>query len=276
MKKRTLISLLGPIVLLPFGVGGCDPEPHPVIIPADSGLDKNSPADSNPADVSPADVLLDESSSKDSTATDSNSEDSNPVDGSPEDSLLDESSPEDVTIADSNSEDGSSTDSNPVDVNPADSNPVDSAPAIICPSCDELMTWDTTKFDNSSYGQIKTSNAWKDVYAKQMLIACPGWDYFQGHKGGLGDTLQIASCNDGVVLVWAYEYFTSIKLTQGWTGTTDTGLAIGTTYADFVQVYPGYNIASSMTLTSWGYASLDYTNGFATFENSVLTQLNVY
>ncbi len=155
--------------------------------------------------------------------------------------------------------------------------PVD-APAdapIVCPSCDELLTWDTSKHWNTTYGAVSTNSTWSDSYARQMLIACDGWSIYDGHDGGIGDTLEIASCNDGVVLVWMGDRFSGFNLSQGWTGKTSTGIAIGSSYADFIQAYPDYE-GDSTLINGEGSATLNYANGLVFFKNSVLTELLVF
>jgi len=215
--------------------------------------------------------------------------DAGDVDGNVQD-VPDSSKPDgddiDSTVSDADdpdTQDQDALDSNVPDANDSDvqnqdapdDTTTDSGTAVVCPSCDELLTWDTTSFDNSTYGEISTANDWGDAYAHKMLDECPGWSIFEGHAGGIGDTLEIASCDDGLVLRWAYESFTSIQLSQGWTGTTNTQIVIGSSYQDFVQAYPDYD-STSTELTTYGYAFLKYDNGFATFEDSVLTALNVY
>ncbi len=195
----------------------------------------------------------------------------------PDDGTLD-STPSDSDVQDSDVPDGNEPDADDADAqnqDAPDDSTTDSGTAVICPSCDELLTWDTTSFDNSTYGEIGTVNDWGDAYAYKMLDECPGWSIFEGHAGGTGDTLQISSCDDGVVLIWAYEWFTSIHVSQGWTGTTSTQIAIGSSYQDFVQAYPDYD-STSTELTAYGYAHLKYVSGFATFQDSVLSALYVY
>jgi hypothetical protein len=152
----------------------------------------------------------------------------------------------------------------------------DSDESVGCPSsCQESVVWDSTKFGQSSYGELSTGSGWTDSYAYKILDACQGWSVFEGHKGGTGDTLQIASCNNGVVLVWAYNSFSSVKLSQGWTGTTSTGMAIGASYQDFIGTYPGYTSDSTL-LDATGSAVLNFKTGFAYFTNGVLSALVVY
>jgi len=148
----------------------------------------------------------------------------------------------------------------------------DSAPAVICPSCDELLTWDATKTGHSTYGKISTGSGWDDSYAWQMLNACTGWSIVDGHEGGIGDTLEIGACNDGVVLIWAYDIFMSVQLSQGWTGKTDTNMAIGTSFQEFVQTHPGY---TGNAPDASGYTMLTYANGIVVFKQSVLFELTV-
>ncbi|MFA6446906.1 MAG: hypothetical protein WCW31_01455 [Patescibacteria group bacterium] len=250
MKNRTLISLIGSIAFLPIGVVACSSDTssgkQPANIPADSGLDTNSQADSNPAETGPADVLLDESSSKDSTTADSDSEDSGPTDSAPSDASQTDVSNEVVEEA------------------------------SICPSCDDLLTWDTDKPDNSTFGVLSTGSPVSDTYAIQILSTCTGWDYFEGHKGGTGDTLEITSCNKGIVLIWAYNMFMRIQLSQGWTGTTSEKIAIGSTYQDFIQAYPGC-LAYPSDASPQDVQVAGCSNGTAFFTNGLLVSLrNIY
>lgn len=184
----------------------------------------------------------------------------------------------DVQLEDA--QDGSAIDGNLPDVDVPDSGTLDSTTSdgdipVICPSCDELLNWDTTSSNNSTYGEISTVNDWGDAYAHKMLDECPGWSIFEGHAGGTGDTLEITSCNDGLVLVWAYESFSAMQLSQGWTGTTNTQIAIGSSYQDFVQAYPDYD-SDSTELDAYGYAFLTYDGGFAIFKDSMLTEIYVF
>ena len=146
---------------------------------------------------------------------------------------------------------------------------------VFCPTCDELLTWDTTQYKHSSLGKISTSENWDDSYAWKMLNTCTGWGIVGGHEGGTGDTLEIGACNDGLVLIWAYNSFSSIRLSQGWTGNTDTNLGIGASYQAFIQMYPDYT-ANSLLIDGSGYAMLVYANGIAVFNDSMLSELRVY
>jgi hypothetical protein len=71
------------------------------------------------------------------------------------------------------------------------------------------------------------------------LLAC-NWYIFEGHGGGLGNTLQVASPNAGVIFAWAYQGFGEYRVAQGWTGTTDKGAKIGDSMASFQSLYPGF------------------------------------
>ncbi|MFA5186001.1 MAG: hypothetical protein WC551_05920 [Patescibacteria group bacterium] len=146
---------------------------------------------------------------------------------------------------------------------------------IVCPPCDAPLSWDTSSKSHSALGELSLEGGQDDSYARQMLDKCPGWSIHDGHNGGIGDTLEIASCDNGIVLTWAYNRFFSIALSSGWAGKTSSGVVNGSGYLDFIQAYPGYQ-ASSTQLTSWGFAALDYDGGHAYFEDSVLARLIVY
>ncbi|MFA6503608.1 MAG: hypothetical protein WCT54_01475 [Patescibacteria group bacterium] len=147
--------------------------------------------------------------------------------------------------------------------------------AIICPSCDELLTWDSTVSDHTTYGGITTDSTWSDSYAWQMLDACPGWSINEGHEGGIGDTLEIGTCEGGVVLVWIGDRFSAFQLSQGWTGKTDTGFGVGSSYEDFIKAYPDYE-SDSMLIDKYGIASMNYTNGLVFFDNGLLSEFLVF
>lgn len=146
---------------------------------------------------------------------------------------------------------------------------------FICPGCDELLSWDATTADRASYGGISTDSTWDDGYAWMMLDACPGWSIHEGHEGGIGDTLEIASCDGGLVLIWIGDRFSAVEVSKGWTGKTDTSFAIGASYDDFIQAYPGYGGNTSL-LDGDGSAYLDYPSGSVYFEEGMLTSLRAY
>ncbi len=153
---------------------------------------------------------------------------------------------------------------------------------VVCPRCDDMLSWDTTNYSSmTSYGGLSQANykdsseaqkVNRDHYAWKMLEQCPGWSIFEKHAGGYGNTLEIASCNNGLVLVWADNMFYTIKLSQGWTGTTSTKMAIGSDYQDFIKAYPDYTSDSTL-IDGSGKAKLDYTKGQADFENNKLIKL---
>lgn len=149
----------------------------------------------------------------------------------------------------------------------------DAAP--VCPSCDELLTWDTTGSNPITFGAMQTDSDWPDSYAQEMLNTCADWSIHDGHQGGIGDTLETSSCNDGLVLVWAHETFWSIKLSTGWNGTTDKGISIGSSLEDFIKAYPDYEDNSYIPDTG-NFVLLNYAAGLARFDNNELTELSAY
>lgn len=139
---------------------------------------------------------------------------------------------------------------------------------IHCPSCVEVMSWNTTGSARSSYGELSMQSGKDDSYAWQILEECPGWSIYDGHRGGTGDTLEIVSCDGGVVLEWAFNEFWSVHLSEGWTGKTSAGMTLGSSYEDFIQAYPGYESSGSTNL-------LVYPSGMASFEEGLLVEVTV-
>ncbi|MDQ7815216.1 MAG: hypothetical protein RDU25_05440 [Patescibacteria group bacterium] len=139
---------------------------------------------------------------------------------------------------------------------------------VHCPTCAEVMSWDTAGSARSSYGELSMKSGKDDSYAWQILETCPDWSIYEGHRGGTGATLEIVSCDEGVVLEWAFNEFWSVHLSQGWAGKTSTGMAIGSSYEDFIRAYPGYEDSGSTNL-------LVYPSGIAFFEDGLLVEVTV-
>jgi len=101
-----------------------------------------------------------------------------------------------------------------------------------CPNCNETVTWE-------SYGNAKFYEFGNDDWGWRLNSSC-GWRIYDGHEGGYGDTLQLASCNDGVIFVWAWQTFRGLILSEGWKGQTEKGIMIGDTLDDFLYEYPTF------------------------------------
>ncbi|MCX6706581.1 MAG: hypothetical protein NT001_00350 [Candidatus Woesearchaeota archaeon] len=50
------------------------------------------------------------------------------------------------------------------------------------------------------------------------LADCKNFEIFEGHKGGLGDTLEIVGCNKEIYLIWAYSGLRTVVVNKGWNG----------------------------------------------------------
>lgn len=74
--------------------------------------------------------------------------------------------------------------------------------------------------------------------AKWLAEECDGFQFYGGHKGGTGDTLEIIGCDNGVYFVWAFNLLFQIDVTQGWTGTTERGVALGDSREQVQAAYP--------------------------------------
>jgi hypothetical protein len=107
---------------------------------------------------------------------------------------------------------------------------------VACPSTSENITW-------NSYGQLSFGNEGDDSTARSILSKC-SWHVFGGHNGGVGDTLEVASSGEEVVLAWAYNNFSSYRVATGWTGTTDKGLKMGDSLSVFQSIYPNFTRAN--------------------------------
>ncbi len=80
-----------------------------------------------------------------------------------------------------------------------------------------------------------------DKENKSWLDTPPtGFEHYDGHAGGLGDTLELMGCNDSVYGIFIGENLWHIAVRGPWNhGTTNTGINIGSSLADFLNAYPG-------------------------------------
>ena len=79
----------------------------------------------------------------------------------------------------------------------------------------------------------------RDSTARNILTKC-GWHVHNNHNGGVGNTLQVASPDESVILVWAFNSFRSYRLSEGWQGKTEKGIGIGDDVFDLYRLYPGF------------------------------------
>ena len=81
-----------------------------------------------------------------------------------------------------------------------------------CPSLSDNMSW-------NSYDGYDFQQEGPESTARRIVSEC-GWHVFGGHvfgghDGGSGDALQVASPNEEVVFVWAFNDFLAFRLIEG-------------------------------------------------------------
>ena len=155
-------------------------------------------------------------------------------------------------------------------VNCGDLVEVDDDYDIICLYCDDTISW-------NSYGKAKLDKYKPDRRAWDLVDYC-GWEVYQGHRGGVGDTLEVYNCGDGqttgVRLVWAWNTFSRYYVYNGWTGATKKGIGIGASLDDYLTMYPNFYFDR-------GYNNIDFYEQddprvVAKFEDEKLVELWVY
>jgi len=129
-----------------------------------------------------------------------------------------------------------------------------------CPTIYDNITW-------SSYGHFDLNNEGRDSTARRIVSECD-WHVQGNNNGGVGSTLQVASENEEVIFVWAYNDFYGFDLIEGWEGQTDRGIMIGDHSTEFAGAYPEFlftsgNFASYVGNNSRVYAYFD-DDGFLT------------
>lgn len=111
----------------------------------------------------------------------------------------------------------------------------DGCPAEARPS-DNLRAIDNLYFneDCASIGSYRI-----DMHDADWLVEHPGFEYYEGHRGGSGDTLEIINREAGIYLQWASNRLQSIDVFEGWPGEiTGTGIKLGSTLEEFLTAYP--------------------------------------
>lgn len=105
------------------------------------------------------------------------------------------------------------------------------------PSLSDNITW-------RSFGKFELKNEGSDKTARRIINDF-GWHVYDRHNGGYGDTLQIASPNEAVIFVWAYNTFYGFVVTKGWTGITENGAYIGIDRITFHKLHPEFIVVSN-------------------------------
>jgi hypothetical protein len=98
--------------------------------------------------------------------------------------------------------------------------------ALQCLQCDSSA-------DVSCIGDLCFNRVGGDEAARRLITNC-GFQIFNRHNGGVGDTLEIATCisdnlDPGIVLVWAFNSFTGYRVCRpNFTGSfSEPGFDIG-------------------------------------------------
>jgi len=110
-----------------------------------------------------------------------------------------------------------------------------------CPTTADNVTF-------QSYGRFSMGNSGDDSTARKIISNC-NWHVFDNHNGGIGETLEVASPNEEVVLVWAFNSFSGFRLTPKWSGKTDKGAKLGDSAATFHNLYPDFTVVSPQLST---------------------------
>lgn len=93
-----------------------------------------------------------------------------------------------------------------------------------------------------------------------------GFEFYQSHQGGYGDTLEVVSYENGIYFCWAYNLLMEVSLFEGWQGQVEeeknqlTGIRLGSTAGDFLAKYPSATVGE---LQWWnGYGGNSYRVSF--------------
>jgi hypothetical protein len=78
----------------------------------------------------------------------------------------------------------------------------------------------------------------------QWLGSSPGYQFYNNHMGGIGNTLEVVSYSNGIYMQWAYNMLWTLSLFNGWQGQImtrndqPTSIRLSSTAIDFLDKFP--------------------------------------
>lgn len=112
-------------------------------------------------------------------------------------------------------------------------------PADTAKSGDLLCSTNDAFFSKNYVGIANFPIYPRDVFDATWLVGNNGFQVFQGHNGGYGDTFQIVSRDAGIYMCWAYGDICNISLFGNWAGKVYEGdIRLGDPIEKFLQAYP--------------------------------------
>lgn len=94
-------------------------------------------------------------------------------------------------------------------------------------SCDSTLYTDAPRgYGGARLGTPDNPHFWESA----------GFEIFENHRGGVGDTLQYWNC--GVVAVGAWEVLSDVRVGPEWGGETNRGIRMGSSFEEVSQAYP--------------------------------------
>lgn len=113
---------------------------------------------------------------------------------------------------------------------------------------------------------------------KYWLGTSPGYQFYDGHMGGFGDSLEIISETNGIYMMWAFDSLILAEVFEGWQGqimtspTQKTGIKLGSTIASFKSVFPDTVLAGTNEYNGNSYRTTFFVQDAT---NSVILNFNL-
>ena len=108
----------------------------------------------------------------------------------------------------------------------------------------------------------------------RIYLSNYGFQIYNGHAGGYGDTLEMFNSSCGIYLYWAGDSLQNISLLEGWQGqimagiNQPTGIRLGGSASDFLAKFPQANVAEGNGYGGKSYCALferELSNGFPSY-----------
>ncbi len=112
-------------------------------------------------------------------------------------------------------------------------------PTDIASNGDNLCSTNDAFFSQDYVGIANFPLYPNSPYDADWLAGNNGFQIFQGHAGGYGDTFEVVSKDSGIYMAWAYGDISDIVLFGNWKGKVHEGdIHLGDSIDKFLQAYP--------------------------------------
>lgn len=111
----------------------------------------------------------------------------------------------------------------------------------------DLLSSTNDAFFNTNYIGLANFGMYPvSIYDPDWLIGQNGFELYEGHAGGIGDTFQVLSKQQGIYACWAYGGLDNIVLFGNWKGKVYEGdIRLGDSKNKFLAAFPNARVTDA-------------------------------